>query len=405
MATTHFHMMAKPTSSRCNLKCEYCFYLEKENSLEQTSLKSASDTMPYSILKRYIKDYIASHDGELVDFSWQGGEPTLAGLAFYEKVVQLQCQYSNGKTITNSFQTNAVAINKQWASFFAKHRFLLGISVDGTPDVHDKYRISVNGRPTFERVKKAIDLLIEQAVEFNILTVINDQNWQRGKETYQFLKSFGAKHLQFIPIVEVTHSSEHSSYAYSPCPNQSMTSFSVPPYGYGKFMTDVFNEWIKKDVGHIFVRMFDSILGTWLGYPSSVCVQAKTCGQSMVIEANGDIYSCDHFVYPANKLGNIENTSLKKLVNSKKQHQFGQNKERQLTNKCHACDLHQLCFGGCPKHRIKAINGEKYKQNYLCESYQQIFTHTAPAMHMMSQAISQGRTAMDAVPHILHAMN
>ena len=319
-------------------------------------------------------------------------------------MVKLQSEFAQGKTISNSFQTNAVAINQQWAEFFSKHHFLLGVSIDGTPDVHDKYRISVNGRPTFERVKRSLDLLIQHGVDFNVLTVINDQNWQRGKETYLFLKSLGATHLQFIPIVEVMGVTQKSLPAFSPDIDHQMTSFSVPSHGYGQFMTDVFNEWIQHDVGHIFIRMFDSLLGTWLGYPASVCVQSKTCGQAMIIEANGDIYSCDHFVYPANKLGNISKSSLAAIATSQKQKEFGCNKATQLTQKCQRCEVHRLCFGGCPKHRIQKIQHEKYLQNYLCESYKKIFRHTAPAMHTMSQVIAQGKTAVDAVPYILQSM-
>ncbi|WP_170073305.1 anaerobic sulfatase maturase [Photobacterium iliopiscarium] len=411
-----FHMMAKPTSYRCNLKCDYCFYLEKEtvvgnasdnrcgsavSATDSSSTISSSDQMSDATLKRYVRHYIASQNSTDIDFSWQGGEPTLAGLDFYRNVVKYQAQYGVGKNITNSFQTNAVAINRQWAQFFAKHKFLIGVSVDGTPEVHDKYRISVNGKPTFERVKKAIELLLEYKVEFNILTVINDQNWNKGRETYRFLTSLGARHLQFIPIVEVqTQYQANSSGHYSPQKDAPLTHFSVPAEGYGQFMSEVFDEWLQHDVGTVFVRMFDSILATWLGYPASVCVQSKECGQAMVIEANGDIYSCDHYVYPANKLGNIATTELVKLATSKQQQRFGSAKSQKLTQQCQQCEVHGLCYGGCPKHRLVSVAGEKHKQNYLCGSYKQIFRHTAPAMHMMSQAIQQGGTAADALPYL-----
>ncbi|WP_318452035.1 anaerobic sulfatase maturase [Photobacterium leiognathi] len=408
MTAARFHMMAKPTSYRCNLKCEYCFYLEKEAMLDEVSGCGSTgsqqpDVMPEHVLKRYIRDYIASQDSDQIDFSWQGGEPTLAGLDFYRSVVKYQRQYANGKTITNSFQTNAVAINKQWAQFFADNQFLIGVSIDGTPDIHDKYRISVNGKPTFERVKRAIEYLIEYQVEFNVLTVINDQNWDKGAQTYQFLKSLGARHLQFIPIVEVEGSAQGSSHHYATAKDAPLTHFSVPSHGYGQFMTEVFDEWLKEDVGTIYVRMFDSVLATWLGYPASVCVQSKNCGQAMVIEANGDVYSCDHYVYPANRLGNVAELSLTKMATSKQQQRFGQAKSSKLTEQCQSCEVHGLCYGGCPKHRIVLQDGQKHKHNYLCPSYQKIFRHTAPAMHLMSQAIRQGGTAADALPMIAHA--
>ncbi len=399
-----FHMMAKPTSFHCNLKCDYCFYLEKDGVVNKTR-SEPSENMSNGMLKRYVRDYIRSHQGQEVDFSWQGGEPTLAGLDFYRNAVIYQQQYAEGKTITNSFQTNAVAINRQWAEFFSQHDFLLGVSIDGIAEVHDKYRISVNGKPTFERVKRALELLKEYKVEFNTLTVINDQNWQRGKETYLALKDLGSTHMQFIPIVEVNaNCQEPTSGHYSPQKNAELAHFSVPSHGYGKFMMSVFNEWLKEDVGHIFIRMFDSILGSWMGYPASTCVQSKECGQAMVIEANGDVYSCDHYVYPVNKLGNIEQTTLAQMATSKQQKRFGTAKSLKLTSQCETCDVHRLCHGGCPKHRLVPLDGEKHKHNYLCESYQQIFTQTAPAMHLMSQAIQQGGTAIDAVSLIKNTL-
>ncbi|MGF1715502.1 anaerobic sulfatase maturase [Photobacterium chitinilyticum] len=409
MAISHpkqarFHMMAKPASYRCNLKCDYCFYLEKEQMMQQPAEKkpqpvATAEQMSDAVLKRYVRDYIGSQDTDEIDFAWQGGEPTLAGLDFYRNVVKYQQQYADGKTITNSFQTNAVAINRQWAQFFADNNFLIGVSVDGAPEVHDKYRISVNGKPTFERVKHAISLLKEFNVQFNTLTVINDQNWSKGKETYHTLKALGSEHLQFIPIVEVEqHCQQSNSGHYSPTADATLTHFSVPAHGYGQFMTAIFDEWIKEDVGRIFVRMFDSMLATWMGYPASVCVQAKECGQAMVIEANGDLYSCDHYVYPANRLGNIALTNIGKLATSKQQQRFGSAKSTKLTSQCQQCELRALCHGGCPKHRITPIAGEKHKQNYLCASYQQIFRHTAPAMHLMVQEIQRGGVAASVMP-------
>ena len=395
----HFHMMAKPASYRCNLKCDYCFYLEKEEMMTPAAVQSQSDKMTDGMLKVYIREYIRSQAGQEIDFAWQGGEPTLAGLDFYKSVVKYQQQFANGKQISNSFQTNAVAINRQWAQFFAEHNFLIGVSVDGAPEVHDKYRISVNGKPTFERVKHAIELLTEYGVEFNTLTVINDQNWDKGKETYLALKALGSTHFQFIPIVEVDASCQHNDKGhYSPQADAKMTHFSVPSHGYGKFMTEVFDEWVKADVGKIFVRMFDSMLGSWMGYPASVCVQAKECGQALVIESNGDIYSCDHYVYPANKLGNITKTDIVKLATSKQQQKFGSAKSSKLTSECLQCDVQGLCYGGCPKHRITVIPGEKHRQNYLCASYKQIFAHTSPAMHWMAQELRRGGLAENIMP-------
>lgn len=392
--STRFHMMAKPVSYRCNLKCDYCFYLEKEDMMAT----HPSERMNDGLLKRYVRDYIRAQDGEEIDFAWQGGEPTLAGLDFYRQVVKYQQRYADGKRITNSFQTNAVAINHQWAEFFAEHGFLIGVSIDGMPEIHDRYRISVNGRPTFERVKRAIELLKTHQVDFNTLTVINDQNWQRGKETYQALKALGSQFMQFIPIVEIDGRQQEERY--SPGKAAKLAPFSVPPHGYGQFMTDVFDQWMQQDVGQIFIREFDSLLASWLGYPASVCVLARECGQALVIEANGDVYSCDHYVYPANKLGNMQVTPLGTLAGSKQQRRFGSAKHDKLTGQCLRCEFRPLCHGGCPKHRITALEGEKHQHNYLCASYQQIFNHLAPALNMMAQEIQRGGVAANVMPRL-----
>ncbi|EAR0345364.1 anaerobic sulfatase maturase [Salmonella enterica] len=393
----YFHMMAKPVSYRCNLHCEYCFYLEKETMLN--ARKSPEQTMSDSMLRRYIRDYLRSHAGDTVDFAWQGGEPTLAGLDFYRKAVAYQQQYADGKTITNSFQTNAIAINRQWADFFAENRFLIGVSVDGIAEIHDKYRIAVNGQPTFERVNKSIALLREYKVDFNTLTVVNDQNYDKGRETYQALKALGSTFLQFIPIVEVdARCLPHTKGHYSPPADAVLSPFSVPADGYGRFMNAVFDAWVKEDVGSIYIREFDSLLGTWMGYPASTCVQAITCGQALIIETNGDIYSCDHYVYPAYLLGNIANTSLVKMATSRQQQRFGNVKQEKLTQMCQQCEVKALCQGGCPKHRIVPQSGEKHKHNYLCASYKHFFYHTAPVMQAMSKIIQSGGVAADIMP-------
>ncbi|OBW91846.1 anaerobic sulfatase maturase [Gallibacterium salpingitidis] len=381
---SHFHVMAKPSSFHCNIKCEYCFYLEKEGVLTHNV-----DMMTENTLENYVKNYINSFAGNHIDFMWQGGEPTLLGLDFFKKVVMYQKRFANGKRISNSFQTNGIALNHQWAEFFRENQFLIGISIDGLSDIHNRYRISINGQPTFERVKRTIQLLKEYQVDFNTLTVVNDQNWHKGKETYQSLKELGSTFMQFIPVVEVANYSLQRS-DYMPNKNYRMASFSVPADGYGQFLWDVFDEWLKQDVGRIFINTFDNLLGQWLGYPSSSCVHSETCGKSVVLEANGDVYSCDHFVYPVYRIGNINNRSLAEIVGSSKQVKFGQNKKTTLTKKCQKCDVKNICHGGCPKHRIVSIKGEDFKQNYLCPSYQFFFKKTAPFMLRMKEMIRHG---------------
>lgn len=390
-----FHVMAKPSSFHCNIQCSYCFYLQKEALFSRQARFMSEET-----LKQYIQNYIQSQSGQQVDFAWQGGEPSLLGLDFFRKAVYYQQVFAEGKTITNSFQTNGIALNRQWAEFFKQHRFLLGISVDGLSEVHNQYRISVNGRPTFERVAYAIELLKEYQVEFNTLTVVNDQNWDKGLATYQALKQLGAQYMQFIPVVELANNGATCS-TFKPSKLQPIAPFSVPPQGYGRFLLDIFHYWVRFDVGRIFVREFDNLLGQWLGFPSSSCIHSPTCGTAVVLEANGDVYSCDHFVYPAYKLGNIHQAKLIHMLQSKKQIAFGKAKQA-LSKPCEKCDVRLICHGGCPKQRLVAVTGEKIKQNYLCPSYQLFFRQTAPLMHQMSHLIRCGGTA-DMIMPLLHS--
>ncbi|MGF1689202.1 anaerobic sulfatase maturase [Photobacterium japonica] len=388
----NFNIMAKPASFRCNLKCTYCFYLEKEDYL--FSQNKSTSSMPKTVLESYTANYIKSQSSNEINFVWQGGEPLLAGLDFFKEAVKFQKKHANGKIITNTFQTNSIGINKQWAQFFHDHDFLLGISIDGLEDIHNAYRISVNGQPTFERVKQSIDLLKKYNVKFNTLTVVNNKNWHQGKETYRALKALGSQFMQFIPIVEKIQ--DHYPISYQP-ENGTVSDFSVPSQGYGQFMTDVFDEWMESDVGTIYVRMFDSILSTWMGWPASVCTQARNCGSAMVVEANGDVYSCDHYVYPSNKIGNVLTNTLTDVATSQQQIEFG-NKKQDVGEKCQQCPYLALCFGGCPKHRFVPIENNAKYQNYLCSSYQMIFEHTAPVMHLMKESLHSGGQAADAMP-------
>ncbi|AXY02415.1 anaerobic sulfatase maturase [Vibrio alfacsensis] len=382
MSQSPFHIMTKPVSHQCNLKCDYCFYLEKDAFYPQQS------RMSMEMLEEYVRTYIESSPQQHVDFAWQGGEPTLAGLDFYKSAVEFQNKYSAGKRITNSFQTNGIAINHQWAEFFAQHQFLIGLSVDGDASIHDKYRISTNGKPTFERVKHVIGLLLEHKVEFNTLTVVNDANWDKGKQVYQTLKSLGSTHMQFIPVVEQDALQKER---FDPTLTQEVTPFSVPKSGYGTFMTDVFDEWVKQDLGKIHIQAFEMLLAQHLGYPAGLCIFSENCGDNLVLEANGDLYSCDHFVYPENKLGNIHSQPMLELAQSKQQKAFGQSKSATLTALCQSCEYLSQCHGGCPKQRIVPVEGETHRQNYLCESYKKLFSHTHKPMASMAKQIASRR--------------
>ncbi|MFV0447035.1 MAG: anaerobic sulfatase maturase [Vibrio sp.] len=366
-----FHLMAKPTSYQCNLNCDYCFYLEKKKYYKS---KKNNVYMNVNILEKYIKQYIDSQDSECIEFSWQGGEPTLAGIEFFELAVKLQEKYGGNKQVRNTFQTNGILINEKWAKFLAKYDFLVGISIDGTQIHHDQYRITTSGNGTFKRVVNAIELFNQHGVEYNTMTVVNNQNYKYGKEIYLFLKSLGSRYHQYIPILEYDD-------------KKNVFPYSAPRDGFGLFMIDVFDEWIKKDVGNVFVQLFDASLFSWHGYNSSLCIFNQECGKSMVIERNGDIYSCDHFVYPEYLLGNILKDDLKNICLSGKQVEFGRNKSL-VSDECLSCQYHFACNGGCPKHRVDVQNNVPH--NYLCASYQCYFHHVDKYMSFMSNLINEG---------------
>lgn len=381
----YFHLMAKPSSFHCNIKCEYCFYLEKEKLFPQRQQQPyKKQYMSDRVLENYVRQYIAANQQQDVIFAWQGGEPTLLGVNFYRKAVELQKKYANGKSIFNSFQTNGIMLNHEWCQFFAENQFLIGISIDGLETAHNAYRVFNNNAPTFEKVHKAMNLLIEHHVEFNTLTVVNDKNWHLGTETYLALKSLGSQYMQFIPIVE-------------PLPGKDgeVSAFSVPPHGYGQFLLDIFNHWATTDVGDIFINEFDALLGQWMGYPSNSCIHTQHCGNAMIIEANGDIYACDHFVYPQYFIGNLLSQSLSDIVKQEKQYQFGQDKEDTLTSICRRCDVRYFCHGGCPKDRIIAKEGELHRHNYLCASYQLFYRGTTSIMEKMQKALRTGYQASE----------
>jgi len=356
------HVMAKPVSSRCNLQCRYCFYLEKP----------PHPVMDDATLERFIQQHIAAQPGEVVEFAWQGGEPTLAGLPFYQRVVALQQRYGTGKKIRNSVQTNGILLNDAWCRFLRQQGWLVGISLDGPADLHDTYRRTRSGQPTHHRVIVAIERLKAHQVEFNLLTVINQHNSRQPARLYHYLKSLGTPFLQFIPLVEQDETG-------------AVTSESVSPGRFGDFLTTVFDLWVQNDIGQVFVQLFDSTLGVWSGYPAQMCAFSKRCGHAFALEANGDVYPCDHYVYPAYKLGNVHNISLHKVTQSQAAIRFGEQKYRLLAQACRVCPVRRLCRGDCPKHRLHQ------GKSYLCESYFRFFTHSAPYMALMRNLIAQRR--------------
>jgi uncharacterized protein len=369
-----FHIMAKPHGPICNLDCTYCYYLEKENLYPRDGREFR---MADEVLENYIHQYIQSQPGQHVNFAWQGGEPTLLGIPFFERVVKLQKKHANGKIVDNAFQTNGTLLDDAWGEFLARHKFLIGISVDGPEDTHDAYRVDKGGKPTFARVMRGLGILKKHGVEFNTLTVINRKNSYRPREVYRFLKEIGSRHLQFIPIVEQVAKEPDANGLVLLKPysrlESAVSEWSVEPLQFGRFLQQVFDDWVIQDVGRIFVQVFDVALESWHGVPQSLCVFAPTCGSALAVEHNGDVYSCDHFVYPDNRLGNLMQKSLASLVESPQQTRFGNAKDIGLPSDCRQCDVRFACNGECPKHRFTKTASGEYGLNYLCAGYKHFF--------------------------------
>jgi uncharacterized protein len=391
--------MAKPSGSACNMDCEYCFYLEKELLYPD---RRQNWKMSDKTLETFIIQHIQAQPANNVEFAWQGGEPTLLGLAFFEKAVRFCNQYRGSKTVTHTFQTNGLKIDDEWCRFFKTHNVLVGVSIDGPQDLHDRYRVARNGKGTHAQVESAIERLKKHGVEFNTLSVINNLNVKQPLRVYQYLKSIGSSYIQFIPLVErqVDGSSTPSSsvalkLAGPTDLSSQVTSWSVETEEYGHFLNTVFDQWVRNDVGETFVPMFDSTLASWLGFGAASCVFSRTCGHAFALEANGDLYQCDHYVYPEYKLGNIHQTSIKKLNRSTKAIVFGQQKSLDLGDSCQSCEFQFACFGGCPKHRFINDCSGKPNHNYLCVAYQMFFTHTKPYMITMANLFKQRKPVAD----------
>ncbi|MGO8792107.1 MAG: anaerobic sulfatase-maturation protein [Terriglobia bacterium] len=390
-ALTAFHVMAKPVGPICNLDCRYCFYLEKENLYG----KKHDWAMPDPVLESYISQYIAAQNAPSISFAWQGGEPTLLGVEFFHRVVAIQKKYAQGKKIENTFQTNGILLDDHWGEFLAENRFLVGISIDGPAEFHDFYRVDKGGAPTFDRVIRGLRILKEHQVEFNALTVVNRQNSEHPLRVFRFLKDVGCHFMQFIPVVERVAKTTNSNGLVLISPRDphaaDVSEWSVEPRQFGVFLCTIFDEWVRKDVGNYYVQLFDVTLETWLGLVPSLCVFRPTCGDAMALEHNGDLYSCDHYVYPENKLGNIMDQSLQSLVTSSRQRAFGLNKRESLPRYCRECDVRFACNGECPKHRFIFTPDGESGLNYLCAAYKLFFRHVDPYMKFMANELRHQR--------------
>lgn len=380
-----FNIMIKPAGSLCNLRCHYCYYLDKAEIYG-----GREPRMSLEMLEHFVKEYIRANDVQDVYFNWHGGEPLLMGLDFYRKAVELQKKYADGKTVHNTLQTNGTLLTREWAEFFCDNRFLIGVSLDGPKNVHDMYRNGKAGASTFDRVIKGMAELYRARVDYNVMATVNKQSEGRGLEIYQLLKSVGTRFIQFMPVVE------HVKNGLIVSPDTSgarLAPWSVTAVGFGKFLCDIFDYWIRHDVGKVFVNQFDAALACWCGVQPGLCAMAETCGGNSVIEHNGDLYPCDHFVYNDYKIGNVLQTDLRTLMNSSKQVKFGIDKRSGLPQKCFRCRWFFACHGECPKHRFNTTDKGETGLNALCEGYEMFFSHIEPYMEEMKKLLMSGKPA------------
>ena len=379
------YIMTKPVGAICNLACDYCYYLEKSKLYQESPKHIMSD----ELLEKFIKEYIESQTMPQVLFTWHGGETLMRPLSFYQKAMELQRKYARGRTIDNCIQTNGTLLNDEWCRFFHDNNWLVGVSIDGPQEFHDEYRKNKQGKPSFMKVMQGINLLNKHRVEWNALAVVNDFNADYPLDFYHFFKEIGCRYIQFTPIVEriFRHDDGRHLAAVEEGDNEKLADFSVTPEQWGNFLCTIFDEWVKNNVGEYFIQLFDATLANWVGEQPGVCSLAKTCGHAGVMEFNGDVYSCDHFVFPQYKLGNIYSKTLVEMMYSDKQQQFGRNKFDSLPSQCKECQYLFACNGECPKNRFcKTASGEP-GLNYLCKGYYQYFDHVAPYMDFMKKEL------------------
>ena len=376
-----FNIMLKPAGSLCNLGCAYCYYLDKADIYG-----GREPRMGEEMLESVIREYIAANDVPEVTFNWHGGEPLVLGLDFYRKAMDLERKYADGKTVFNTLQTNGTLLTPEWGDFLSENHVLVGISIDGPRDIHDKYRKDKGGTGTFDKVLHGIALLQKHGVEFNTMSTVNKVSEGRGLEVYRFLQSIGSRYMQFMPVVEHVKQRRIVSPAAE---GARLAPWSVSSRGFGQFMCDIFDYWVRNDVGRTFVGLFDATLANWCGVMPGTCAYDRTCGGNSVIEHNGDLYPCDHFVYPQYRLGNITETPIRAMMESPRQVKFGIDKRNSLPAKCFRCQYLHLCNGECPKHRFNRTEVGETGLCALCEGYYRFYGHTAPYMEKMRELLQQ----------------
>lgn len=383
------YVMLKPAGAHCNLACKYCYYLEKNKLYPTAQRHLMSDEM----LEQFTREYIEAQTMNQVLFTWHGGEPLLRSIDFYRKALSLQQKYAGGRRIDNVIQTNGTLLTDEWCEFFAQNHWLVGISIDGPQPDHDHYRLTAAGKPSWKKVMQGIKLLKKHGVEWNAMAVVNAYNANHPLEFYRFFKENGCQFLQFTPIVErlTRHEDGRTLASLADKDEISLSEASVTPEQWGYFLCAIFDEWVRKDVGKIFVEIFDCTLANWMGISPGICAYSKECGHAGVMEHNGDVYSCDHFVFPEYKLGNIRDYSLIDMLYGEQQQEFSRLKHSSLPRQCKECDMEFACHGECPKNRFMKDKYGDSGLNYLCPGYYHYYQHVAPYMDYMKQELMAQR--------------
>ena len=393
------YVMLKPAGAHCNLACKYCYYLEKNKLYPTAQRHLMSDEM----LEQFTREYIEAQTMNQVLFTWHGGEPLLRSIDFYRKALSLQQKYAGGRRIDNVIQTNGTLLTDEWCEFFAQNHWLVGISIDGPQPDHDHYRLTAAGKPSWQKVMQGIKLLKKHGVEWNAMAVVNAYNANHPLEFYRFFKENGCQFLQFTPIVErqTRHEDGRTLASLADKDEISLSEASVAPEQWGYFLCAIFDEWVRKDVGKIFVEIFDCTLANWMGISPGICAYSKECGHAGVMEHNGDVYSCDHFVFPEYKLGNIRDHSLIDMLYGEQQQEFSRLKHSSLPRQCKECDMEFACHGECPKNRFMKDKYGDSGLNYLCPGYYHYYQHVAPYMDYMKQELMAQRPPSNIMKVVL----
>lgn len=394
------YVMLKPAGSLCNLRCKYCYYLEKNALYTEQKNHVISDEM----LDKFIREYIEAQTSPDVLFCWHGGETLMRPISFYRRAIELQRKYARGRRIDNTIQTNATMLTDEWCEFFRENNFLVGVSIDGPQEFHDEYRRTATGKPTFHKVMQGIRLLNKHNVEWNALAVVNDFNADYPLEFYNFFKEIGCHYIQFTPIVE-RRIERNDGLSLAPGMEEGgeLVDVSVTPEQWGKFLCTIFDEWVRHDVGTYFIQIFDATLANWAGVQPGLCSLAKECGHAGVMEFNGDVYSCDHFVYPEHLLGNINEKTITEMMYGEKQREFAKLKHELLPQQCRECPVEFACHGECPKNRFTRDKYGNPGLNYLCKGYRQFFEHVKPYMDFMKGELDAKRPPSNVMNFVASA--